>query len=39
MEVPGVVEKEPEHTERGEYRVGLNLENNGGLGHGEQAKG
>jgi hypothetical protein len=39
MEVPGVVDEEPEHAEQGEYRVGLNLQNNGGLGHSEQAKG
>ena len=25
MEVPGVVDEEPEHAEQGEYRVGLNL--------------
>jgi hypothetical protein len=39
MEVPGVAGEEPEHVEQGKYRVGLNLQNNGGLGHGEQAKG
>jgi len=39
MEVPGVVDKEPERVKQGEYRAGLNLQNNGGLGHGEQAKG
>jgi hypothetical protein len=25
LEVPGVVDEEPEHAEQGEYRVGLNL--------------
>ena len=39
MKGPGLLEEEPEHAEQGEYRVGLNLQNNGGLGHGEQAKG
>ena len=39
MEVPGVVDEKPECVKQGEYRVGLNLQNNGGLGHGEQAKG
>ena len=39
MEVPSVLGEEPEHAEQGEYRVGLNLQNNGGLGHGKQAKG
>jgi hypothetical protein len=37
MEVPGTLVEEPEHAEQVEYRVGLNLQNNGGLGH-EQSK-
>ena len=38
MEVPGMLVEEPEHAEQGEYRVGLNLQNNGGLGYGQQSK-